>query len=261
MFTIFSVPKPFVGEFAKIQEKAIKSWLKIKPTPEIILLGDEVGIGKICKKYRLLHILDIKKNQLGTPLLDDIFSKAKSKARYSVLMYINADILLPSNTGSVINSVKKRFKDFLCVGQRYLTKKIKGPDWSDYFIFTKNVYKKIPPFAIGRTFWDKWLIWYALNRGFPVIDVTKKIKAVHQSHPYNKNAKNIWEGKEALMNLKLAGGFSHGRAVSEIKEDWLILTKYRLISIFDRVFFLYPLFLKMRYWNNKFRSSFPKGVS
>lgn len=260
MLTIFSVPKAFEGEFKDIQINAITSWLKIKPRPQIILLGNEFGVKKICREYRLIQISDINKNSFGTPLLNDVFSKAKKKAKFKILLYVNTDILIskPKSVIETINDISKKFKVFLCVGQRYTPNGLLGPDWADYFIFTNNLFKKIPPFAIGRTFWDKWLIWFAQDNHFPVINATTTIKAIHQAHSYNKGAKNIWEGNEALNNLKIAGGFSHGRTISETQTNLFILLKYKFISLFDKMFFLYPVLLKIRFWSNKFHSNFPK---
>jgi hypothetical protein len=67
MITIFSVPKPFTGHIAIIQENAIKSWMQLDPEIEIILYGDEEGIEEICEKYDLIHVNNIKKNEYGTP--------------------------------------------------------------------------------------------------------------------------------------------------------------------------------------------------
>ena len=41
MLTIFSCPKPFRGHFGMIQRNAIRSWTLLKPTPDVILIGDE----------------------------------------------------------------------------------------------------------------------------------------------------------------------------------------------------------------------------
>ena len=82
----------------------------------------------------------------------------------------------------------------------------------DYFIFKRRLWDKIPPFAIGRTVWDQWLLWSAWKSGVKVIDATSVITAIHQNHPYiTKNGKNFnpWKTKEAKRNLKLAGGYRH----------------------------------------------------
>jgi hypothetical protein len=39
-----------------------------------------------------------------------------------------------------------------------------------------------PPIAWGRIRMDTWLVWQALRRGIPVVDVTDAVLAVHQDH-------------------------------------------------------------------------------
>src|SRR6266851_2094454 len=43
ILTIFSAPKAFSGHVGIIQENAIRSWLSLKPTPKIILFGDDAA--------------------------------------------------------------------------------------------------------------------------------------------------------------------------------------------------------------------------
>ena len=36
--------------------------------------------------------------------------------------------------------------------------------WIDYFVFSRGAYgPDLPPFVIGRVYWDNWLIWKALR--------------------------------------------------------------------------------------------------
>ncbi len=237
MFTIFSVPKAFRKEFSTVQFNAIKSWTLFKPKPEIILFGNDIGVAEVCKKLHLTHFPQIKTNQYQTPLLSDVFEKAKKIAKNRVLMFINADIIFPNNIIETISKISKNFKIFLAAGQRYelnIDKKIdfsdinwnkiiinrtlsenqlKGPGWIDYFIFTKGLFKNIPAFALGRTFWNKWLFWKTISLKYPLIDLTNEVIAIHQSHSYSYNKKSdgwVWEGPEAQENIRLAGGWSHG---------------------------------------------------
>lgn len=244
MLTIFSVPKPFKKEFFTIQNNAINSWNLIKPKPEIILLGKSKEIKSICKKYNLIHHPNIKTNSFGTPRVDSIFNIAKREASNKILMYINTDIIIVSDIGRIIRKIEKTFPSFLLIGRRFelpvkekvdfknkswkekILHKIqksgylKKESWIDYFIFTKDVFKNIPPFALGRTFWDKWLVWSARKRNIPVVDITKDFICIHQSHTYNlHNTKNIltfkkvWFGEEAAKNIKLAGGWHKGYTI------------------------------------------------
>jgi len=285
MLTLFSVPKAFVGEYTQIQENAIQSWLSLttKP-PEIILLGNEKGIKNICRKYKLLHIPTIKRNKYGTPLLNDIFEKAQYKASNNTLMYSNADIVYTHNIDNVIKKLTDKFEMFVSAGKRYelhdvqidfnkknwgkiiqlkcqIEGELKGPSWMDYFIFTKGAFGLIPQFALGRTFWDKWLLWKASSTEVPLINTTFDIFAIHQSHGYTYNgstSSRIWEGTEALENIQMAGGWSNGHTLNDadwnIKQGHLIQAKktnYLMMrfakKLVDTMPFSWPLLMKLRY--------------
>ena len=43
----------------------------------------------------------------------------------------------------------------------------------------------MPPFLIGRACFDNWLVWRARELGRPVIDATRSVVAIHQSHDYS----------------------------------------------------------------------------
>lgn len=273
MITIIAVPKAFSGKISLIQKGAVKSWLTINPRPEIILLGNESGISQLSRRCGLKHVRKISRNGHGTPLLDQVFTIANRTAKNKIVLYINCDIILENGVIETIKFVSSKFNRFLIVGRRYEESGIlKGPSWIDYFIFTKGLFKNIPPFAIGRTFWDKWLIWYAKINNYPIIDATETIIVLHQSHSYSKNGtKYIWEGDEALNNIKLAGGWAHGCTISDAdykltKDFILVMQKKQPFYIFinkikmfiDKIGFVYPFLLKIRYWKNKIQLNFPK---
>lgn len=242
MITFFAIPKAFKGHTGIIQENAIRSWTFLKPKPEILLFGNESGTKKFAEKLQIKNIPSTKKNQYNTPFLNDLFHKARVHSNNSYFGYVNADIILSSSFNMVFEKVRRNFKQFLIVGRRYdlnVTNKIDysyhkweellkqncesngnlaGNGWIDYFIFTREIFSDIPPFAVGRTFWDKWLIWNALNNKIPVIDATNELFAVHQSHAYTHakdGKKGVWIGPEAKYNIKLAGGWTHGATINE----------------------------------------------
>lgn len=279
---IFTVPKHFRGEFDTIQNNAIDSWLAINPKPKIILLGNEKGVAEIARQKKLIHIKKIKKNTYGTPLLNDIFAKVQKKYKKEIFMYINTDIVLTDFSIDFIKILSKKFDKFLAIGRRYemeITDKMsknkikkkanffdlqqKSSSWMDYFIFTSGVFEKVPPFALGRTFWDKWLVWYAIQKGISVVNITDQLFAIHQSHSYSMNnktnLKNVWAGEQALENLKLAGGWSHSANVDDAEfkmvNKKICLQKRNERSkrfILDIFPFLWPFFLKLRLLREKY---------
>lgn len=281
---IFTVPKPFKGEFDIIQRNAIDSWLSFKPKPKILLLGNEEGILAIAKQKQLIQIKDIKKNKYGTPLVNDIFAQAQKDSNKEVFMYINTDVVLLESPVPTIALLTKKFEKFLAVGRRYeiqIKKRMncveikqmagtsdlrqKNNSWMDYFIFTRGVFDSVPPFAIGKTFWDKWLVWNTLQQNIPTIDITDQLFAIHQSHSYSMNSKTniktVWTGEEALENLRLAGGWSHSATVGEasikLTKDTIYPQKQTNRSkrfILDIFPSLWPFFLRVRLLREKYDS-------
>ena len=62
----------------------------------------------------------------------------------------------------------------------------------DYFLSPKNIVPRMPAFAIGRAWWDNWIIYDFKRRGIPIIDGTE-ILTVHQNHDYS-HIKSIAKG-------------------------------------------------------------------
>lgn len=228
MLTIFTTPKAFRGRFAIIQENAIASWCQLRPRCQIILLGKGYKVAQTATKYHALHVPDVATNEFGTPLLPDIFKKAYRVAKFKKLAYVNCDIILTSDFIEAVRKVK--LHTFFLTGSRWelnINSKLDfSDDWSkrlkikvskkgsqkshgptDYFVFTPKINFKIPDLAIGRTYWDAWLIFRAKQLGLPVIDATSAIWAIHQTHNYSHAGgwTNVWLGPESQENKKLIG--------------------------------------------------------
>ena len=230
--TLFAMPKAFVGRTATIQRNAIRSWALLDPTPEIILFGDEPGIREMAEEVGARHIPDVGRNEFGTPLINELFEAAQECASHTVLAYVNADMILMQDFAEGVQKVQSRLPDFLLIGQRWDLAVLDeidcaSPRWReslleemrqygilhaecglDYFVFRKGLWPEIPPFAIGRTAWDNWLVMDPRKRGVPVVDGTEFITAVHQDHDYGHvsgGRHEVWGGKEAERNRSLAG--------------------------------------------------------
>ena len=229
--TLFCAPKAFKGNDGVIQRNAIKSWMNFKPSPEIILFGDEEGIKEIADEFGVRHVPEIKKNQFGTPLLSDIFQRAKILASNKILTYVNSDIILLDDFAQAVAKTSERFASFLMVGRRWnldlhdpidfnapnyqqiLKEKVKldgelfMPRAIDYFAFTKELCDQFPPFAIGRPGWDNWFVYKAMMTS-NLIDATPVVTAIHQNHDFNHIAGGIKERQktpDSQKNFALAG--------------------------------------------------------
>ena len=230
MITIFTIPKPFIGLDEIHQRNAIQSWQALRPKCEVILCGNDQGVAEAAKEYGVVHIPEIPVNEFGTPYLDAAFQRAQQIAQNDLMCYVNADIIFPPNLVESISSIL--FQKFLGVGRRfnldveYLVDfqdqetsqaffdlaKEKASEFimgaSDYFFFRKNGFADLPPFAVGRPYWDNWMIYTARKMGLPVVDVTKPILSVHQNHDHShvqQVRKGSYYGPEGDRNLEYLG--------------------------------------------------------
>lgn len=234
MITLFSTPKPFVGQIDVIQRNAIKSWQHLHPNIEILLIGDDQGAAEVCQELGVRHVKDVRRNSNGTKYLASIYDRAQEVACYNVLCHVNCDILLLSDFRWTVESVSKVSGRFLLSGRRWdvdireswnfrqpdweerlrtlarQTNRQRPAQWIDYFVFSKGLYyHQVPDFVIGRPGWDNWLLWFARSSGAAVIDASSVVCAVHQNHDYGYHPdgkKGVWEGEEARQNYQLLEG-------------------------------------------------------
>ena len=228
--TIFALPKPFLGHIEVIQRNAIQSWTELKPTPEILLFGDEAGTAKIAREFGLRHIADVRRNEFGTPLVSDLFQQAQSAAAHDALCYVNSDIILLADFPQAVERITGFRDKFLMVGRRLdldLAEPLlfDGNGWEaslrsralaqgrmniarsiDYFVFPRSLYPPLPAMALGRFWWDNWLIWKARAMGAAVVDASSVVLAIHQNHDHSHYAGGrdaMLAGEEARRNCQL----------------------------------------------------------
>ena len=243
--TIFTIPKPFRGHIGVIQTNAIRSWVSLRPACEVILFGDEEGTAEIASELGIRHIREVERNEYSTPLVSSMFSVAQDVAKYQLMCYISADIILMSDFLPAISQIK--VPSFVLVGQRWdvdLSEPVDfdKPDWEaylrahvteegklhpptaiDYFVFPRGLYRDIPPFAVGRTAYDDWLLYWTRTLKVPLIDATKVITAIHQNHDYSHHpggAAGVWEGPESKRNIELLGGRDHAFSLEYV--TWIL---------------------------------------
>jgi len=232
MITLFSAPKAFDDpHISLIQRNAIRSWLALGEQVEVLLMGDEPGLGETARSLGVSLIPVADRAESGTPRVSALFSLAHQKARYGILCYVNADIILLDDFLQAVQHVAEHLKSFLIVGQRWdvvmeedpfgsedwqavMRSMLKGagelhpPMGSDYFVFPSNQFQHIPNFALGRAGWDNWMIYEARRRRVPVVDATEAITAVHQEHGYAHlpGGQPHYRHPESELNVALAGG-------------------------------------------------------
>jgi hypothetical protein len=238
MLTIFSLPKAFSRHSQVIQDNAIGSWKRLRPACEIILIGNDPGVAEAAIRHGVRHEPSITRNKLGTPILADVFSRMNKLANYPFLALVNADILLLEDFLSAIDVVVRLRKKFLVIASRFncridqplsfdlgwdaelgrqarVENRMYPAAGSDVFVYPRGLFGAVPSFAIGRGYWDNWLMYEARRMGAELIDVTAVATTVHQLHGYetvvglssqNASDRHVYETKEGRKNLELAGG-------------------------------------------------------
>jgi hypothetical protein len=235
--TIFTSPKPFSrGHIRIIQRNAIRSWLRLRPEPKIILFGNDEGVMDISQELGLIHVPDVATSPQGTPLISDMFRRAEAVAEGNILVFANADMMLFQSLAEAGAILREGFQQFLAVGQRYdldikeelyfdglddlkrlndLVKaqgELHSPSGMDWMMFTKELWPSIPDFIIGRAAWDGALLSRTLRANIPVVDATEYVLAIHQNHDYGHlrgDWQEAWDGPEAKRNRDLAEPFPY----------------------------------------------------
>jgi hypothetical protein len=90
--------------------------------------------------------------------------------------------------------------------------RLQFPGAVDYFVFTRGMYQDLPPFVIGRVYWDHWLVWKARSTSIPVVDASADVLAIHQNHDHLYcvgGLDGLRADVESQRNLVLAGGLRH----------------------------------------------------
>jgi hypothetical protein len=242
VLTLFSTPKPFRGHIAVIQRNALLSWKLLHPDADVILFGVDEGTAEICRELGLQHVADTSRSRLGANRVDSMFQRAQEISCRNLLCYCNCDIVLTREFTEAVEKVKAWRNEFLMVGRRWDTD-VTEPldftqrDWEekitglartegyhrfyhnvDYFVFTRGLYRQIPPLVVGRVHWDHWMIWEALEQNAAVVDASEVVCAVHQNHDYShvpEGWKSVSSDEDAQRNFELAGGYAHQRTIED----------------------------------------------
>ena len=231
MLTVFTAPKAMTGDADLIQRNAIGSWLRLDPDVQVVLVGDDPGVAEAAAELGAEHVAGVPPNEHGTPRLDSVFAAARAVARHRLLCFANGDIVLGPDFTDAARTLAARFGSFLAVGESWDAAPGTldfGSDWQrdvraalrgarrrgagalDFFLFTDDLFRELPPFAIGRIGFDNWLVWRAGADGAAVVDVTGAVRPLHQRHDYGHlrggRADTRHDSPEGRRNLELAGG-------------------------------------------------------
>jgi hypothetical protein len=206
MLTIFTCLKSFSDPLiATIQRNALTSWTFLSPRPEIIVFGDHQGVPEIAKGLGITYIKGVKTNPAdGRELMSDAFAKAGKRGKHDLMMYCNADIIMPINFLDVVQSID--CLNYLMIGERWNTDlahaiNFQNPNWwvetqayardhgrgagvvsVDYFVHKRGAFGELPVMSSGGFYTDNWIVNRALDLNLPVIDASQVVMAIHQNH-------------------------------------------------------------------------------
>lgn len=218
--TFYTYPKPWISEYSSLQACAITSWksLIVDPTTQIVLLGDDSGTAQAAKDLGVAHRGSIARNEWGTPIVSSIMDVIRVECQTELSCFVNCDIVLRSDFMDTVaathqESLKLPNEGWLLIGQRtnveFTTGTViglHGVDGIDYFVFPRNTFQFVYPFALGKFTWDQWLVGNAYRRGLMCVDGTKTVLALHlnakwffQGQP-NGDWNTIFHSEEARIN-------------------------------------------------------------
>lgn len=232
LLTIFTTPKPFVHPHIQvIQHNAIRSWVELGNEVEVLVIGEEEGVARAADQLGVKFIPNVRRNDQGTPMIPSIFELARQNSSSPLLAYLNADILVLPDFLQAAQNTLRQANHFLMVGQRWdmdirtpldfstgwqmrMVEKIEKegslhpPMGSDYFIFPRDCFTRIPELAVGRAGWDNWMLYEARQRGWKLVDATQDILLVHQNHDYSHlpGGQPHYRLPETFENVRQMGG-------------------------------------------------------
>lgn len=249
LVTIFSAPKPSQGHVGITQENAIRSWSLLRPRPKIILFSNDSDTLELGRRLEVDMVRNVETNPQGTPLVSNMFAQASALAADTVLAFVNSDIILTQNTIEAAGIAVQWSKRFLMVAQRHdvdvrsrlafdpgwdprwvdesvARGKLHPPGAIDWFVFPRGQYEDMPPFAIGRTAYDNWLLWKTVAMGVPLVDATAFVKLIHQNHDYQHSKLDTWLGPEAQQNRKWIEHWTHYYTIAHA--NWMLTADGRV---------------------------------
>lgn len=216
MITFLTSPRPFRNSFDALQRMAIQSWLAAVPGCQVILMGDPPGAREAVRALGVTQCLDVATNAQATPLVNSILALGDRYAMHGWLCWVNSDITLDVDLVAATRALADCTRPFV-VGQRWdidpgadaSTAVLHPPSGIDYVLYRRGTLPAwdMPPFAIGKTAYDNWIVWAAMTRWqMTVIDATAAITAIHvnHEHPEYGDKTGLYASGERAENIRLA---------------------------------------------------------
>jgi len=188
------------------QANALLSWQYMLPRPKVYVFCEQQDVADVIA-FGGMPVLDYPRTDRGMPYVNGMFEIAQDLSPHDQIVYVNADIMLPTNFPWVLRAVQSRFmENYMVVGQRwdvdlprwdfdtpdwerelcdYVAQcgKLHAPTGKDYFAFKRPLSIDVGEFVVARCVFDNWILRTAIESGMNVVDATEVIFTVHGNHP------------------------------------------------------------------------------
>lgn len=199
MITLYTVPRDFEPPFDLLQANAIRSWLALTPTPQVILIGDN-GIRNAAAQLGV----QFSESDGDLPTVRHAIETAEEMAVHPVRCFLNTDNVLFPSFYEVLQPVLWQFEQFVCIGRRTnldvearidstsrefadeVEQRGTPGGWTgmDYFIYRGvSLSQDMPDFKIGADCYDNWIVREIAQSTTPLINVSEVLTVVHENHP------------------------------------------------------------------------------
>jgi len=196
---------------------------------QIVLFGDDEPGAQQEAMNLSVHVLPMERTEKGAPLLPYIIDQAHQAELYDIRCLVNADIILGPEFAGAVEKVANTFDQFLLSARRikvHVDNEIdfSDPEWMarlkaldcklgissaiDLFCYRGDWLRDVPPFGVGRTSWDNWMVRTAVQAGVPFIDGTPVFLAWHQEHEIRKPKNEINRNRALLGTSSVIGTFN-----------------------------------------------------
>jgi len=221
MITFFTTCKNFTGTFGIIQQNALRCWFALGVPTEVIVFGQSEGLDTLKQELPIVHVPNIRTFEGRIPYISSMFNKANEIAKYDIVCFLNADILVtPLFVEKIVSIHQKLKRNYLIVGQRinFDLKELLsfGEGWqerlsqftsngeihdangSDLFVFPKGQFAEgtMPDLLVGRPGWDLWMLFNSRQKKYKTIDLSTEYLIFHQNHDYSHKIKNETKRQE-----------------------------------------------------------------
>ena len=225
MITFYTSFRPFEGHMKDIQIRALESWLMLKPTPQILVIGGDKGSDEICSQYGLTHLM-ITKSETGAPYIDEFIKTAEKNSLNDVMLLVSGDIVLSQDTMVAAEYVSRKREEFCVCARKFNVdyqengnfRPVRWAQWraGDYFMHSKGMFDDIPKFLMGRCALDNWMFRYAIKKD-ALIDGTKVITVWHQMHSRKRHENKRFAEIKYNRKLYKENNFSVNRWGKELE--------------------------------------------